>query len=338
MVSLSDIAKRVKLDVSVVSRALSHKPAQNAKVKTETREFILQTAAEMGYRPNRQASFMGKKGDATIFCFMPQISDQLTADLMYGISAAARRENFPVTFFQGNMDGDFRNFLAGLDDSNHSGVISFPTRALSDDLKELLILYHRRRKTLLLLNPQSNSFGGQPEDGFSNIPHLIMDDAYGGSLAAKHLIGKGCQHFFFTGFPGQHFRHRFAGYREELARHSVEAVSFDSDDELKKIVALPGRIGIYADRDTHAINLIIRLAHLGITPGEKVLLVGNDDKQQSRLSGLTTIHQPIRQEGELAVKKLINLIFGGTEENEFIKPYLVVRQSTGNYETEYIVE
>jgi len=339
MVSLSDIAREVNLNISVVSRALSPNPEQNAKVKAETRERIRQTAARMNYVPNRQASFMGRKGNATIFCLMPSTSDRLTADLMYGISAAARRENFPVTFFQGCEDDDFRNFFSNLDDSSHSGVISFPMFALPGGLQNVLKVYHQRRKTLILLNPNTNAYRGKLEEEYSAIPQLIMDDAYGGRLAAKHLLEQGCSKFYFTYMPGQPFMHRLKGFQEYLAEHGIAVESFDQPEALKRAVAGKEKIGIYADRDVHALNVIIYLAHLQIIPGERVLLVGNDDKQQSRFSvpTLTTVHQPMREEGELAVKKLINLIFGGVEHNEFIKPHLVVRQSSGNYGEEYII-
>ena len=337
MVSLSEIAREVNVNVSVISRALSPDPAQNAKVKPTTRELIRQTARRMNYVPNRQASFMGRKGNATIYCFMPLTSDRLTADLMYGISEAARQENFPVTFFQGNMHDDFREFFANLDDSSHSGVISFPSLALSDDLKDMLKLYARRRKTLVLLNPNTNAPHGVLEDEYSSIPQLIMDDYYGGRLAARHLIEQQCSKFYFTCMPGQPFRHRLEGFADELAEHGFEINLFDDPGRLKDIVAADEKIGIYADRDVHALNILIHLARLNIIPGERVLLVGNDNKQQSRYSvpTLTTVHQPTREEGMLAVKKLINLIFGGTENNEYIKPYLIVRESTGNYKEEY---
>ncbi len=340
MVSLSDIAREVKLNVSVVSRALSPNPDQNAKVKAETRERIRKTAKRMGYVPNRQASFMGRKGNATIFCFMPNSSDRLTADLMYGISAAARRENFPVSFFQGNVNDDFCRFFRNVDDSSHSGVISFPALALSDDLKDMLKLYHQRRKTLILLNPNTNAAGGMLSEEYSAIPQLIMDDAYGGRLAARHLMETGCRKFYFTSLPGQPFLHRLSGFEAELSEHGFAVECIEDVQQLKIITNTEERIGIYADRDVHALNLLIHLARLNITPGEKVMLVGNDDKQQSRFSipTLTTIHQPIREEGELAVKKLINMIFGKTEKNEYIKPYLIVRQSTGNWSEEYIVK
>lgn len=339
MVSLSDIAREVNLNISVVSRALSPDPAQNAKVKTETRERILLTARRMNYVPNRQASFMGRKGNATIYCFMPLTSDRLTADLMYGISDAARRENFPVTFFQGAMTEDFYRFFDHLDDRSHSGVISFPSLALSEDLKDMLRIYAQRRKTLVLLNANTNSAKGMLEEEYSSITQLIMDDAYGGRLAAQHLWEQGCRRFYFTYLPGQPFRHRLKGFQDFLADKGVEVGTFDQPEALKYAVEGNEKIGIYADRDVHALNMLIHLARLGITPGERVLLVGNDDKQQSRFSvpTLTTVHQPMREEGELAVKKLINIIFGGSEKNEFIKPHLIVRQSSGNTGEEYII-
>ena len=89
MVSLSDIAKEVKFNVSVVSRALSENPDKHAVVKAETRELIQRTAMRMGYQPNRQASFNGRKRCATIYCFLPENADRLTADLMYGIVRTA---------------------------------------------------------------------------------------------------------------------------------------------------------------------------------------------------------------------------------------------------------
>ena len=95
----------------------------------------------------------------------------------------------------------------------------------------------------------------------------------------------------------------------------------------------------FTDRDVHAFNMLILLAQVGVTPGENVLLVGNDDKQQSRYSlpRLSTIHQPTMEEGMLAVRKLIRMIFGGKEKTELIKPYLIVRESSGGGPEEEII-
>ena len=62
MVRLIDIANELDLNVSVVSRALNPAPDKHAVIKAETRELIRTTAAQMGYRPNRQAAFLKKRG------------------------------------------------------------------------------------------------------------------------------------------------------------------------------------------------------------------------------------------------------------------------------------
>lgn len=44
---------------------------------------------------------------------------------------------------------------------------------------------------------------------------------------------------------------------------------------------------------------------------------------------LTTVHQPTGNEGHTAVRKIINMIFGKTEQSGTLKPFLAVRESTG---------
>ena len=112
MVRLIDIANELNLNVSVVSRALNPNPDSNAVVKEETRELVRTTAKKLGYRPNRQASFLKKGGDATLMCYLPGTADRLIADLMFGISEAAAKEGFPITFFNGANSDDFKKFLS----------------------------------------------------------------------------------------------------------------------------------------------------------------------------------------------------------------------------------
>ena len=60
-------------------------------------------------------------------------------------------------------------------------------------------------------------------------------------------------------------------------------------------------------------------------------LVSFDDHNQCVFSipSLSSVHQPTREEGRRAVEKLINMIFGKKELDETIKPYLMVRESSG---------
>lgn len=340
MVSLSDIAREVKMDVSVVSRALNPNPDRHAVVKKETREMIREVARKMGYVPNRTASFNGKKSSATIFCFLPRNADRLTADLMFGIVHAAGRENFPLNFFRGENSGDFAEFINSINHREHSGLITFPPPALGSEMRQLLKAYHEKRKTILMLNVLSNTLKDGLAPEFMDIPQLGIDEYYGGQLAAKHLILQGCQKFYYTYLAAYPMQHRIKGFSDAVKSAGFpEPESLLSPEDFAGLNDLPDVMcGIYADRDIQALNAVTLMARCGITPGEKnILLVGNDDKQQSAYSipTISTIHQPSCEEGELAVKKLIRMIYGQSEENELLKPYLIVRQSSGNYGEEY---
>lgn len=329
MIKLTDIAQAVNLDVSVVSRALNPRPDRHAIIKEETRQLIQETAHRLGYRPNRQASFLKKGGAATILCFLPDVADRLIADLMMGISETACHENFPVNFFFGNNAGDFGKFIRQAERIGHSGIITYPPAKMPPDMRLELKQYHQRSGNILLLNVISNTAGIELEKEYRDIPQLNIDDFYGGQLVARHFLDRGCQKFYH--FPEiRPYRNRLDGFKEPL-----EAAGFRVEELTgSKLAALKDAkepVGIFAEHDFLAYKLLNQMSACGIRPGDKVLLAGFDDQVSSIRSepSLTTVHQPTRNEGRLSVNKLIRMIYGGTEANETLKPHLVVRESSG---------
>ena len=341
MVSLSDIARAVGFNVSVVSRALNPSPDSHAVVRKETRELIQATARRMGYVPNRQASFGRKKRSATILCFIPYYGDRLIADLMFGIAQAAAKENFPVNFHHGQNPEDLRSFLHQTNALQHSGLIAFPTQILREEMTQLLN-YQKINKNLLLLNVASSvQDKGLDEEAFADILQVGIDDEFGGMLAAKHLIACGCTRFFMTKCLSLPYRLRYEGFRKAVEEAGFKMEGFlETSDDYLAVSRCGQKVGVYADRDRQAFNDLIFFARHHVVPGEgNVLLVGNDDKQQARFSvpTLTTVHQPSMEEGILAVEKLIHIIFGQPEVSETLKPSLHVRQSTGNQGDDYFI-
>ncbi len=98
----------------------------------------------------------------------------------------------------------------------------------------------------------------------------------------------------------------------------------------EKILSEQKKVGIFSVTDRYALSLFQRMLKKGIIPGEHIKLAGFDDLRfASQLQpGLSTIRQPMRMEGKIAIRKLVNMIFGKTEKNETLKPELVVRGST----------
>ena len=341
MVSLSDIARAVGFNVSVVSRALSPNPDSHAIVRKETRELIRETARRMGYVPNRQASFGRKRRSATILCLMPAYGDRLVADLMFGIAQAAAKENFPVNFYHGQNPGELHSFLQSADALQHSGLIAFPTQILREEMTQFLD-YQKENKNLLLLNVASSvQDKGLDEAAFAGITQVGIDDEFGGMLAANHLIACGCTRFFMTKFTSRPYHLRYKGFRDAVEKAGFKMEGFlENTDDYRAVSQCGQKVGVYSERDRQAFNDLIFFARHQVVPGEgNVLLVGNDDKQQAHycVPTLTTVHQPSLEEGILAVEKLIQLIFGQPVTSETLKPFLCVRQSTGNHRAEYVI-
>ena len=56
-VTIYDIAARLGISTATVNRALTGKP----RVKEQTRELVLKTAAEMGFKPNTLARSLARR-------------------------------------------------------------------------------------------------------------------------------------------------------------------------------------------------------------------------------------------------------------------------------------
>ena len=332
MVRLSDIAKDLGLSLSVVSRALSVNPDKYAVVKKETAERIRKYAQEVGYTPNRQASFLGKGKCATIFCFLPDVPTRLIADLMFGIAEAARELNFPVNFFLGKCCDDLSCFLRDSKRNPHSGLLTFPPSKMPAQMLSDVEQYHKAGGNILILNTISNSGAIYGSKGFWGIPSLNIDEAYGGKLAASHLLQCGCDRFFVLseGHPDIYNTREqgFADYLHEKNRDFTLVTA----GELAALKIPPGeKWGFFADSDYSALNQYALFETKKWKFGENVFLCGFDDIFYSRISNpsLTTIHQPTREEGRAALRELVSMIFGKQGKDQLMKPWLCHRETTG---------
>ena len=327
MVRLIDIAQELQLNVSVVSRALNPNPDRHTVIKAETRELIRSTAARMGYRPNRQAAFLKKGGDATLLCYLPGSADRLVADLMFGISEAAAREGFPLTFFNGNNSDDFSLFLEQAINNGHSGLLTYPPGKMDDTARLAFDKYLQQGGKVLMLNAVSNALKAIPLHDHPNLVRLDVDDAYGAALAAEHLHNQGCK---VVRYLANYLTLRSGSFAERARALGMDCAAFDYA-KLPELIKKSAPVGIFATRDADGLNILNQLAAMHLQPGKDVLLVSFDDHNQCVFSepSLSSVHQPTREEGRRAVEKLINMIFGKKEQNETIKPYLMVRESSG---------
>jgi len=331
VVKLADIAKELGLSLSVVSRALSNNPDKHAVIKKETAERIRSYAREVGYQPNRQASFLGKGACATIFCFLPDTPKRLINDLMFGIAETACKENFPVNFFFGRNALDFDKFLLHSKQNAHSGLLTLPPGKMSVRVFESFCEYYSHGGKVLFLNTISNTPPDTNIDDFREVPCLNIDEYYGGQLAAAHLLQCQCNEYFVVSNQEKIFQTRENGFVDYLTSKGISVHPVGIEGLKKQPLKTGKRFGFFSDSDYMALNMYPIFAARNLKIGEEALICGFDDIFYSRISlpSLTTIHQPTRLEGKIAVQKLVSMIYGAKGEDEMLKPFLLQRESTG---------
>ncbi|MBP2351613.1 LacI family transcriptional regulator [Kribbella aluminosa] len=91
---LIDIAAKVGVHPSVVSRTLRQDPTLS--IRPDTRERIEQTARQMGYRGNAQARALRGASTGAVGMVMPSLRNPVWAEIVRGVLAEAVRWNLAV--------------------------------------------------------------------------------------------------------------------------------------------------------------------------------------------------------------------------------------------------
>jgi DNA-binding LacI/PurR family transcriptional regulator len=162
--------------------------------------------------------------------------------------------------------------------------------------------------------------------------------------AVRHLVGLGHRRIAYLGDRHGHQSdtERFAGYRRAL-----EEAGLEYDPELvahgngkaegaaapmqNLLGIVPPPTAVFCYNDMSALGAIRAIRAHGLRVPADISIVGFDDLpiMQFMDPPLTTVCQPMRQMGRLAVQTLARLVAGEVFENNIIVPgRLVVRNST----------
>ena len=96
MASIKDVAKRLSLSITTVSRALDGYD----DVSDETRRLVLQTAYEMGYSPNQAARQLRRRRTDTIGYILPadtsSFSDPFFSEFLAGLGDETGKQGYDL--------------------------------------------------------------------------------------------------------------------------------------------------------------------------------------------------------------------------------------------------
>lgn len=90
IITIKDIAQKLHISVSTVSRALNNHPSIGIK----TREAVQQLAQELHYHPNQTAISFKSSRTKTIGVIVPNLKEEFFVSILSGIEGVLRQENY----------------------------------------------------------------------------------------------------------------------------------------------------------------------------------------------------------------------------------------------------
>lgn len=326
--SIKDIARLARVSHPTVSRALQGSPLVNPK----TAEKIRRIAKESGYKASAVARGLVNRRTRTIGLVVTSIADPFTSEVVSGIEQAAHDHGYCVFLADSNADPDReKKIVQAFAEQRVDGIIVTSSRVGA----LYLPLLSEMMVPIILVNDQ---YPG------AFVHSVLISNQDGSRAAAEHLVGLGHRRIAFIGdqFGYQSDTERLAGYKEALKSAGIPidpelVVRGDGKPEaamraMDQLLALknpPTAVCCYNDMTALGAMRSIRVH--GLRVPHDISVTGFDDLFVASYAEppLTTVRQPMRRMGQIAMEDLINLMSGeDSVVSGKIKPELIVREST----------
>jgi DNA-binding LacI/PurR family transcriptional regulator len=326
--SIKDIARLARVSHPTVSRALQNSPLVNAK----TAEKIRRIAKESGYKASAVARGLVNRRTRTIGLVVTTIADPFTSEVVSGIEQAAYDHGYCVFLADSNADPDReRKIVQAFAEQRVDGIIVTSSRVGA----LYLPLLSEMMVPIILVNDQ---YPG------AFVHSVMIRNQEGSRAAAEHLVGLGHRRIAFIGdqFGYQSDTERVAGYKEALKSAKIpiypellvrgdgkSEAALRAMDQLLALKNPPTAVCCYNDMTALGAMRSIRMH--GLRVPEDISVTGFDDLFVASYAEppLTTVRQPMRRMGQIAMEDLIKLMSGQESVVRVkMKPELIVRQST----------
>ena len=317
---LNEIATRLGVSASTVSRALRHPEL----VREETRVEIIKAANMAGYQTPPALSTRPRTG--CIGMLVPDLENPFFTTLARAAMNEGRRHGYSLIIADSNEDPLGESEITALTGKRVDGLILVSSRLRDDDL-----LKTAQDMPLLLVNRE-----------LVDVPSLLIDNEPGMGQAVEHLAALGHQSVAYVEGPPTSWsnRQRRQSFEAITRMSGVEGVllgpyppRFDGGIQAADVAVARGVSAVIAYNDVMAFGIMSRLSGRGIAVPGEMSVVGFDDVPSASIWSppLTTISASTTSIGKSAVSNLIRLIDGKPvypEDRLRLPSHLVVRGST----------
>ncbi|UNB54446.1 LacI family DNA-binding transcriptional regulator [Mycolicibacterium sp. YH-1] len=327
-VRLIDVATNCGVTKSVVSRVLNNDPTIN--VRPATRQRILETAAELGYRPHAGARALAGAEARALALLIPDLTNPVYSRIIRGAYREARRHGYVVLLAEDTTD-------------DQAGEV-FTELVETGRVDGLLIASARPAHPLI----------GSPR--LAHIPHVFvnrevagsgrnvgMDLASASATAVRHLHQLGHRVIGMVSGPMdlEPARARRTGFVHQMRElglnpHLIEDGPFNelggAEASTRLLRAHPDVTAVYASTLSQAVGAMHAVRRAGLQMPADLSIIAYDDLPLADYLDppLTTIGMPLNELGAAAVNAILDQLAGHAPSDCIVatQPVVIERAST----------
>ena len=329
-VGIVDVARRAAVSPSTASRAL-----RGGAVSADRRERVLRAAEELRYVPLPAAVRLSSGRGHTVGIVLPTVSRWFFVEVVLGAARTLRAAGYDLLVHDTpEDDGETLPEVTRL-----RGKVDALVLVASAGTDGELAAWRDLGVPLVTVGGREHAPG-----------RVGIDDRAGARTATRHLLELGHTDVrMITGAVDAPFgtaasRARLAGFTDELERAGLPAATavvaghpWGVDGGAAAMAELldagPPPTAVFAESDEMAFGALQVLRRRGLRVPDDVSVVGFDDHEMAAAVDLTTIVQPVAEQGRVAAGMLLHLLGagdGGQLPGEVVLPTrLVVRGTTG---------
>ena len=330
-VTMSDIARDLKVSVVTVSKALRNK----GKISAITRKRVLKRAQQLNYQPNWIARSLVTRRTYTIGLLLPDFTHPFFAEIAKTVTETVRGRDYHVIISYFEEDAERERSEAQSLLARHVDGLIIASVQSSDRLDEFENMKSRKIPFVLIDRPIAGvraSFVG-------------VDNEAIGRLATSHLVDQGCLRIAHLRGPEIGLATgRLNGYRSVLEAHGLPTrpgyivqagyqARSGYQAMCKLLQANPMPDGVFCYNDPVAIGATKAILESKLRVPEDIAVVGAGNVHYSDMLAvpLTTVDQGTDQIGRRAAELLLEQMSSKRivrPTRTLIPPTLVVRVST----------
>lgn len=321
--TIRDVARRARLSVATVSRALNGFD----NVSEQARERVTEAVRELGYIPHAGARSLSLSRTNAIGVVLPALHGEFFSEIVRGMDQVASARDYFLLLSNMHPEAKSSTAVLGALRGRVDGLLLMAPHVDDQELVEAL----PPGLPTLLINTRAPS---------AERAGIHLDNAAGAEAVTRHLLALGRRRIVHIRGPAGNIdaQERCDAFRRTLSAHDgalAEVIQGDFYEEsgahaveslLTRGVAFDA---IFAANDNMAIGALEALRRAGRRVPEDVAVAGFDDIPLAAHLGLTTVRVRIAELGERAVERLLDILGGADGGGEELHaPELVVRSTT----------